>query len=359
MNRYSKLIILFYAVFLAFVYHYHIMGIDNFHRIKLEIEAEGEETKAYLGDGWSTVQEIKGDKVVFPVKDKTILNFNLQEKDAFLMEVKTKKGKINNSKVRIFVNGEPVSMVFKQKHRFYYKIPEKYTNAGENEVRFAFSEPAGSITFARFKFRNYIGYSSNFPKGFILFDDSGCLKSIHSLGLSNLVGIAFLFLYIYLFLFIGSNLVSGCTKLELTSIYRNGLLSFLPGIFLLFLVVLLFTSTPYHIIFDIWTFILFCFILPAFVWIILMAGVLSKTYRIIPQLLMKLGIHFKNKKKFFSSSKTYILGFMVLLVICAFLLIFKAEKIAEQVANVAYFLLAIGVGIELYSFIKHKDSKNV
>lgn len=52
-------------------------------------------------------------------------------------------------------------------------------------------------------------------------------------------------------------------------------------------------------------------------------------------------------------SAPFIIAFMVLLIICAFLLIFKAEKAAEQLANIAYFSLVVGVGIELYQMIKY------
>lgn len=51
-------------------------------------------------------------------------------------------------------------------------------------------------------------------------------------------------------------------------------------------------------------------------------------------------------------SAPFIILFMVLLVICAFLLVFKLEKLAEHLANIAYFSLAIGVGIEVYQLIK-------
>ena len=44
-------------------------------------------------------------------------------------------------------------------------------------------------------------------------------------------------------------------------------------------------------------------------------------------------------------ARILILGFMILLISCAFLLIFKAEETAEEVANVAYFFLVIGVGM--------------
>lgn len=57
-------------------------------------------------------------------------------------------------------------------------------------------------------------------------------------------------------------------------------------------------------------------------------------------------------------SAPFIIGFMALLMICAFLLIFKAEKAAEQIANIAYFSLVIGVGIEVYQMIKHGNVDN-
>lgn len=54
-------------------------------------------------------------------------------------------------------------------------------------------------------------------------------------------------------------------------------------------------------------------------------------------------------------SVPFIIAFMFLLIVCAFLLIFKAEKVAEKVANIAYFSLVVGVGIEVYQMIKHKN----
>ena len=56
-------------------------------------------------------------------------------------------------------------------------------------------------------------------------------------------------------------------------------------------------------------------------------------------------------------ARVFILGFMILLISCAFLLIFEAEETAEQVANVAYFLLVIGVGMEFVSMVRHKNDQ--
>jgi hypothetical protein len=54
-------------------------------------------------------------------------------------------------------------------------------------------------------------------------------------------------------------------------------------------------------------------------------------------------------------SAPYIISFMALLMSCAFLLIFKLEPVAEQIANVAYFLLVIGVGIEFVQMVRERN----
>lgn len=67
----------------------------------------------------------------------------------------------------------------------------------------------------------------------------------------------------------------------------------------------------------------------------------------IQERIISLKLYLKEKP-----SAPFIILFMVLLMSCAFLLIFKMDKVAEQVANVAYFSLVIGVGIEVYQLIK-------
>lgn len=56
-------------------------------------------------------------------------------------------------------------------------------------------------------------------------------------------------------------------------------------------------------------------------------------------------------------ARLFIVTFMVLLISCAFLLMLNKEKAAEEVANVAYFSLVIGVVMELVLMIKqHKPT---
>ncbi|MBI4654814.1 MAG: hypothetical protein HY752_07470 [Nitrospirae bacterium] len=71
-------------------------------------------------------------------------------------------------------------------------------------------------------------------------------------------------------------------------------------------------------------------------------------YRFLMNNLPKVQSYVKEKP-----SAPFIIAFMALLIICALLLIFKVEKAAEQLANIAYFSLVVGVGIELYQMIKY------
>ena len=51
----------------------------------------------------------------------------------------------------------------------------------------------------------------------------------------------------------------------------------------------------------------------------------------------------------------FILGFMFLLIVCAFLLILGREKTAQGIANWAYLFLVIGVVIKLVRFLKERE----
>lgn len=68
-------------------------------------------------------------------------------------------------------------------------------------------------------------------------------------------------------------------------------------------------------------------------------------------------------KKIIKKAQTYIkkrpsailiISFILLFIISAFLLV-EQKKIAEYIANAAYCLLIIGVGIEVYQMIKYGE----
>jgi len=52
----------------------------------------------------------------------------------------------------------------------------------------------------------------------------------------------------------------------------------------------------------------------------------------------------------------FVLAFMFLLVICVFLLIFKWEKMAEQIVIWAYLFLVMGIVLKLIRFLKERKN---
>lgn len=71
-------------------------------------------------------------------------------------------------------------------------------------------------------------------------------------------------------------------------------------------------------------------------------------------LLSKRWAYFKEKK-----SAPYIIAFMIILFFCAIFLIFKLESVAEHLSIIGYFLLVVGISVELIKVIKEKRSDKV
>lgn len=55
----------------------------------------------------------------------------------------------------------------------------------------------------------------------------------------------------------------------------------------------------------------------------------------------------------------FVLGFQVLLVVCAILLVFGFSSLAEAVAAVSYSFLLVGVGLQLVCFVRDSDGGEV
>ena len=91
--------------------------------------------------------------------------------------------------------------------------------------------------------------------------------------------------------------------------------------------------------------------LPDGAYIIIMVIIVSLVKKVRPRLIRRWPYFHKKP------SAPYIMLFIILLLSCAILMMVKLEPIAEQIANVAYFLLVVGIGIEFYQLIKEKKVK--
>ena len=79
----------------------------------------------------------------------------------------------------------------------------------------------------------------------------------------------------------------------------------------------------------------------------------------LPPIIYKLFTgHFPRIKAYVKGrpSSPFIIAFMVVLIICALCLVSKREQRAEELGSIGYFLLVIGVGIELYQMIRYKSN---
>jgi hypothetical protein len=70
--------------------------------------------------------------------------------------------------------------------------------------------------------------------------------------------------------------------------------------------------------------------------------------------------HFLLKvKKYFRENlgAPFVIGFQMLLLVCASLLIMDSSMLANEVAVYAYYLLVIGVVLQLFSFLRHRKGR--
>ncbi|RLB28831.1 MAG: hypothetical protein DRH11_16765 [Deltaproteobacteria bacterium] len=359
------LVIVLYSLFFTFIYHYHVTDMDRFQHVKQILELGQDEALAYLGSGWSTPRIVEGTRVISPIGKDAIIRFYLRQKDAFTISIQTKEGRIDNGAMSARLNGHPLCVAYEKKRehgqKVYYKIPAASVRLGENELNLTFRElPFESISFDRIKLRNYVGYTKKLLKGAIIFDDSPLRKASPLTSWRGFISLIVLFSCIYLLLALGSQFASKHLQVDYSAAYRNGLLSFVPGVFLFSVVFLASSLTPYHVAFDVWSFLLLSLCLALFSWsLLLLRAPLSETLQPVNPFMLKCKAWIRGRdKRFLFSSKTYIIGFMVLIISCAFLLVFKAQNAAEEVANVAYFFLVIGVGIEVYRTIRYRGRED-
>ena len=320
-------------------------------KYKWVLKMTQKEAIAYLGTGWSLPQK----NAIFPVENKAEITLYLPIKDAFSLRLKMKTDGITNfQELRVFLNKHRIFIFYKKKIdkeiKLYFKISRNYVYKGENKLEFVFPEDwVERIGIYSIKLRNYLGFNSHFPEGAILFDDSLFVKSYQFFNWKTFLGILLLFWVIYLFSRWGASFISDLTKIDFDSVYRKGLFSFLSSVVIFVPIFLLSILTPYHFVIGKFSFVFIILGASLIFWgiLLLIDIILSR----ISSERLKL-LKFSNYLK---SSKLCIVGFTIFLILCAFLLVFRLEKIANELANIAYFLLVIGVGIEFYNLLRYKD----
>jgi hypothetical protein len=314
-------------------------------------------------------------KTVYLEQRRTGIDFDLP-KDAYLLKL---KHIIQEDQPKeIFVNGFQVtSDVYHYIRRRgiietdYIHLPKETTKEGRNkiEINFLKNKPP-DLDIILSNYRKKIGNDI-----YILFSDSANLPSgkISFKTTTSIVIIVFLFFSGMIYL-LSRFLSLNINKLLLYQIY-----SFLP--FLIFLSSIWIGSNLsriYRVVITpsyFWTFgmISFFFTEGSIVLKKLLQGYRLKEEKVkslkeinIDNITEREELWIINPKVKDFTDKTFswiksrefsdkcILLFMALLIMCAFLLILHLEPFAEQLANVAYFALVVGVGIKFVKFVKEE-----
>lgn len=190
-------------------------------------------------------------------------------------------------------------------------------------------------------------------------------------------GFAILFLVFWLCC---SHFLSLAIKMQFSRARRIDFLSYLPSIILLSLFSLISFFSPYHFVYTYVTFFLLALVPTAVLKLLLRKNLFLRFIKIVFRLILRdiektyseiksaysacLSLFSFLKKQIITFRKfliryhktnlssAFILDFMLLFVLCAFLLTIKAEWIAKQIANLAYLLLVIGVGMKAVAFFR-------
>jgi len=331
--------------------------ISLFKKFKMKISYENAEI--FLGDGWDFI-EVEGKKLIFPVENVAILNFFTPYKDSFTLRIKKLK-KVNFSKVKIFLNGNPLKMIYRNNKRIYYRIPKNYLKIGKNRIEFTFRNVVDPILIESFKFRNYIYYNKKFLKFLVLFNDSKFLekKSIFMRILTAILGGVLIFLYFEFGAKECSRWIGSVFDINNRKVLYLALISGICVTSFFFLLALISFFSSYCLIIEPFSFFGIIIGLLTILWAFLIfIEIVKKKYfkSLSKEEVFTIRTFIKS---YLLNSRLYFVGAISFLIFCGILLLFNAEKLAENIATIAYMFLVIGVILEVFEYIKTSRKKQI
>jgi len=295
----------------------------------------------------------------FQIKLKEVkdVRFNLPKKDAYLLKLWGYE-----PPQKIYFNDEPVIRFYFRERgelkEFYINLSPEIVNEGVNRLKIV-GPTAYSV-----KIKNYLGCLES-RGAFILFANSRYFKRVFPLG-----KLIFLTIFISLILagiwWLFSLFLQKFFNIVLNRFFFRYWSSYFPCFFF-FLVTFLFSFTSYRIVLPANSFMgMSIFLVGIFKFPTILISLWKERkrqpkiegleiQRFEPpgyRLMAKAFTYIKQEP-----ANGFIIAFMVLLMLCAFLLIFKLDPIAEQLANLAYFALVVEVGIKLFKLVKEERVK--
>ena len=389
--KYSLWIIVFGLIF-AFTFQANRVQIPQILEKPIRIVPGTKEVRQYRVFGWQGVWA-KG--------KKSILKVAFPRRKTYQMAIKTfscSPPDARDQRIEVYFNNIALDRLKFRKtpkwQEFRVNIHPYLINE-TNTIKFVYTQDTrlSPIAFDYLEFRNYTFRI----KGFYLLFDFLTKRQINYLTfriLSHSLGFALLFWFFWLlysrFLFrlIGGPAGEADRRMQFSRATRIDFWSYLPSVILLSLLALFSFFSPYHFVYSLKAFFVLALAPTAALKLFpdkdLFLRFIKIVFRFILRNIEKTCLEIKRAYfaclSFFSFlkrqiitfrkfliryhktnlSSAFILDFMLLLVLCAFLLMIKrfiADWIAEQLANLAYLLLVFGVTMKAIQFFKESRKK--
>lgn len=365
--KYSLWIIIFGLIF-AFSFQANRVQILQILEKPIRIVPNTKEARQYQVSGWQGAWA-KG--------KRSVLKISLPEKKTYQMVVRAfscSPPDVRDQRIEVHFNDVALDRLKFRKTPKWQEFKVNiypYLLKENNTIKFIYTQNTSlsPIVFDSLEFRNY---TARLKGLYLLFDSpkQGRVNYLSPRVLGYSFGFAFL---LWLFWLFYSCFLSFIIKIKFSRAIRIDFLSYLPSIVFLSLLALISFFSPYHFVYSLKTFFVLALAPTAVSKLLpykdLFLHFIKIAFRFILRDIEKTCLEIKRTTSFLKKqsntlrkfliryhktnlSSAFILDFMLLLVLCALLLMVKAERIAEQIANLAYFLLVIGVVMKAVAFFR-------
>jgi hypothetical protein len=363
--KYSVWIIIFGLIF-AFIFQTNRVQISQILEKSLKIIPGTKEARQYQVSGWQGAR-VKG--------KRSILRVSLPEKKTYRMVVRAfscSPPDARDQRIEMHFNDVALDRLKFRKtpkwQEFRINI-HPYLIKETNTIKIVYTQDTSlfPIIFDYLEFRNY---TFRIKDLYLLFDFLVKRQINYSTFriLSHSLSFAFLLWFFWL---LYSRFLSFAVKMKFSRAIKIDFWTYFPSGILFSLFALVSFFSPYHFVYSLKAFFVLALApvvtLKLFPYTGLFCRFLLRAIEKTCVEVRRVSLFLKGQvvtfRKFFikqhktNLSSAFILDFMLLFVLCAILLTIKAEWIAKQLANLAYFLLVLGTIMKAIQFFQESKKK--
>lgn len=351
-KRIRRLLIMIAIFGFLFIFFYRVLVVYDFSKIdfKVDLSEQLVDKRLFLLSGWDRERKANEERAIWSNAKSSMLVFLLPHKSTY--QIRFKLLFLQKGLTEVFVNKKLLT-TFKSRETgkwqdFQFVIPHDLISKGFNKIGFVnLSKTTTPVGYKDLRITNYQRMPLTFPSGYGLFDEVRWLSGRKGVNVNWLFCLFGGFL-MPVFWVVYSIWFFSLSGIKFSRILLFDFFTYLPSIIILLAIYLSSRLFLYIPAFTRGNFLLFT--------IGLASG--TKAYQLYRYAQRpKINAQIKFLKDVVGKEivgTMFIVGFMILLFICAFFLILKQENIAEKVGNGAYLLLAIGLILRLIQSFRER-----